>query len=415
MYQNALQYPIWMPPIRRDQITIERWMTTIRRILNSNQAFLLDESFELSVQHTDLPSGSCRKNVSKLLQRILDNKRCITQIRNTDCLCMARAIVVAQAHADGDKELYTKLYRTIKLQDQKTKELLLTANLPNREFNVQDIPRFEEVLPNYQFIVVSVDHGNSIVYCGAYCEKRIMLLHHDQHFDVLTSLPAYFEHHYYCYRCMKGYDQRQYHRCEFKCHQCLSATCKMNKQETIHCLDCNRDFYGQDCFDRHQAGSSTICANFFICRECKTFVSMVNRRMKTNYDTIHGEDNDQDHDIAKEIELDVDDQQHRCGEVLCATCSLFYMPEENHVCYMKPVEFTDKEKAKHHNDKLAYFDLETYQDESGEFKVNLAVIATKNEKFILPKTVILTATFHKNLAISFSVSVSVATHLWRTI
>ncbi|XP_055329984.1 uncharacterized protein LOC129582497 [Paramacrobiotus metropolitanus] len=379
-----------MPPIQRDQLSVERWMTTIRRILNSNQAFLLDESFELSVQHTDIPTGSCRKNVSKLLRQILDKKRCITQIRNTDCLCMARAIVVAKAHADGDKTMYTKLYRTKKLQTEKTKELLQAAELPDREFSVEDIPRFEIVLPNYQFIVVSVDHGNSIVYCGAYCEKRIMLLHHDHHFDVLTSLPAYFEQQYYCYRCMKGYNKRQNHRCEFKCHQCLSVTCPMDKLQNIHCPDCNRDFHGQECFYTHKSGSSPICAKFFICELCKSFVSMVNRRMKTNYDLPQNyplyDDGDKDSDNENDdIELDIDDQQHRCGEVFCPTCSLFFMPEDNHVCYMQPIELTDKEKAKHLNDKLAYFDLETFQDEAGDFKVNLAVIATKDEKFVLPE------------------------------
>ena len=44
----------------------------------------------------------------------------------------------------------------------------------------------------YQVLVVSADHGNTMVHCGPPAKQQLLLLAHDAHYDVITELNGYF-------------------------------------------------------------------------------------------------------------------------------------------------------------------------------------------------------------------------------
>ncbi|RMX55518.1 hypothetical protein pdam_00022899 [Pocillopora damicornis] len=100
---------------------------------------------------------------------------------NNDELCCARAIVVAKAIADEDPQLKLVKDSHCPLQKKLVQTLHEEARL------------FEIILNEYQFVVVSAEHGHAIVHKRPQSNKQIVLLMHDRHFDVLTKLPGFFD------------------------------------------------------------------------------------------------------------------------------------------------------------------------------------------------------------------------------
>ena len=138
--------PIFTPIINKDQLTVDRWMLAIEQVLNSQQEFRIDDSFEVMVEFVKTPTGGCIKDLPALLARKLLKKRCVVRIQNRDNLCMARALVVGKALADGQERLYAKLKRAdSKEQGEYAKSLHRVAKVPQRVCSIDDIAAFEKV------------------------------------------------------------------------------------------------------------------------------------------------------------------------------------------------------------------------------------------------------------------------------
>ena len=65
---------------------------------------------------------------------------------------------------------------------------------------------------------------NEIMYKGVENEKKIFLLFHNNHFDVIRSLPAFYG--YYCFQCMKSYETFVNHPCYMVCKKCKCKNCE---------------------------------------------------------------------------------------------------------------------------------------------------------------------------------------------
>ncbi|XP_055344851.1 uncharacterized protein LOC129592761 isoform X3 [Paramacrobiotus metropolitanus] len=362
---KSLNYPIWTPPIQRSQLTVRRWMAEVARVLNSYEEFSMDKHFEVLVQHTDIPRGSCVRDVPIILKKRLQRMKSVILITNADSICLARALVVGMAYADGDKQKCRRIRRGEKLQSKEAKALIKNAGLDEREYTIADVPFFQQALAEYQIIIVSVDHANSIVYSGPKQSKRIVLLHHDHHFDLLNSLPAFFQRNYWCYACNKGYNEKADHRCESICHSCLRNDCEADKGNVIECQDCHRKFFGSGCFTEHKVASTptqkqrkSICQSVFKCQQCFRVVSNRNRKGVS---------------------------QHQCGEVYCQTCKTHELPD-SHKCFIKPHKVTEEDLEEHRNASFLYFDLETYVSENRELVPNLAVVQDdEGHEWIFPE------------------------------
>ena len=82
----------------------------------------------------------------------------------------------------------------------------------------------------------------------------IYLLKNKNHFDVITSMTGFLCKSYYCHTCKKTYKRRNCHKCPAKCIACFKyfKDGKKCSGEIIECQDCNRSFFGEECFNEHK-------------------------------------------------------------------------------------------------------------------------------------------------------------------
>ena len=64
---------------------------------------------------------------------------------------------------------------------------------------LDEVKQFQIHLTDHQINIVSKEHQNSILYSGPEKEKKIYLFLHDSHYDVITSMPAFFARKQYCH------------------------------------------------------------------------------------------------------------------------------------------------------------------------------------------------------------------------
>lgn len=96
-----LDYPISLPFMRVAQLSADRLLSEIERVLQSYDEFVVDQSLEIEVIHVKLPSGKGNKKKCYVdLEKSLKEKKSFIKINNRDQLCCARAIVTAKARID---------------------------------------------------------------------------------------------------------------------------------------------------------------------------------------------------------------------------------------------------------------------------------------------------------------------------
>ena len=84
----------------------------------------------------------------------------------------------------------------------------------------------------------------------------INLLNLNDHFNPITKPSGFFETHYWCDLCNKCYADKQKHNCIPICVACKTLdteNCNFKRGKTVHCSDCNLDFYGEAYFANHKS------------------------------------------------------------------------------------------------------------------------------------------------------------------
>ena len=123
----------------------------------------MDETMELDLTHiTMLQPGTGKRNLpfgSANYTELLKQKKSIIVIKNQDQLCCARALVVAKAKVDDDPD-YDSIKRDLPFQKTRT------LTLPIGPCGLKEINVFQQALSEYQIIVVSAEHGHSVLYKG---------------------------------------------------------------------------------------------------------------------------------------------------------------------------------------------------------------------------------------------------------
>ncbi len=232
------------------------------------------------------------------------DKRCIIRIQNQDELCCARALVTAKARLDKH-EKWDTIRQGRPIQATLAADLHRDAGVPLGICGIPEIKQFQEYLIDYQINVVSKEYFGAIIYSGPEADKKLYIYSHDDHYDVITSMPAFLTKSYYCTQCQMGYDHKEKHKCNNTCLACRKIH-EEHDDAWIPCNICNRYFKGEDCFSLHQRttknGNST-CNTFYRCTDCG---HTINNKRKT--------------------------KQHVCGEILCKLCEGHFPP--GHKCYM---------------------------------------------------------------------------------
>ena len=134
-------------------------------------------------------------------------------MKNIDNLCaFLRCIVIGIAHNNylenpNLKNEYDLIIKRNKNKQTRETYILadaLSINI-NQKCSIVEIMKAEEYLKIYQILVISSDNDFDFVYVGPSKEKRIVLLHHADHYDYIKSLPAFFNKHKFCFVCLQPY------------------------------------------------------------------------------------------------------------------------------------------------------------------------------------------------------------------
>ena len=358
---EQLETPISIPFLSVEELTTERVFSQIERVIQSNQEFRLNDTVTIDINHVESPQGrgkSKSKRTTLNIREHLKAKKTIIRINNKDDFCLARALAVAIAKIENDPK-----YNQIKdsrghIQLDRALDLHQAANVPLGPCGIEEVKLFQNYLSNYQIIIVSGTHNNSIIYPPKppdTDEKPIISLYlHDNHFDVITKLPGFLNRSYFCNRCHKCYSNTTDHLCSAMCRSCRAFGCVL-EGEGIECNECNRLFKNQACYDRHKnepidGGGRTVCEAVRECEKCGK--AMGARKIK--------------------------DGGHICGKK-CRTCGLILNQEDNdYKCYIQQLE---QEEESSYN-QLLFFDFEATQ-EHGTHYPNLCVVHDEEKEVAL--------------------------------
>ena len=359
---DQLNTPISIPFMEVERLTTERVFSQIERVIQSNQEFRLNDTVTIDIIHVKTPQGSGKSRRKRTILNIrehLKDKKSIISINNTDDFCLARALAVAIARIENDpKSKYSQIRDSRQhLQLDRALALHQAANVPLGPCGMNEVKLFQNYLTNYQIIVVSGDHNNSIIYPpqppGTDEKSTINLYFHDKHFDVITTLPGFLNRSYFCHRCHKAYDHTADHLCPTMCRSCRAFGCVL-EGDGIVCNECDRLFKNQACYDHHKepinGGGRSVCEVIRKCEKCGKVMDV--RHMKGG--------------------------GHICGKK-CRTCGLILNQEDTeHLCYIQQLEQEEESSYNH----LLFFDFESTQ-EHGTHCPNLCVVHDEEREVAL--------------------------------
>ena len=316
----TLETPISFPYMLPAELTTELVLTTIAQISQSKKSVKFDENMTILTSIVNFPVGSGSNSLTKYVNR----KRSIIKIINDDKLCALRAILVGAALAEkkndptneDKKKYYIKMYRpNSKTQTKETKKLAKAIHVKQGPCGLDEIKKAEIYLENYQIYVFG-DEKNLFKYLYKGVEekaKKIFLLLRENHFDVLTSVPAFFSTRNFCVTCGKHYQSAFYqHPCNDVCKVCEQREC-LKDDSNIKCNWCKVKCRNRNCLSYHQIMK---CGLQQKCSTCGRFMY----------------------------------RNHVCGGRYCINCKINV--DKEHECFI----LTDAEKQKILNDKDNYKD-----------------------------------------------------------
>ena len=356
---EQLETPISLPFMEVERLTTERVYSELERVIQSNQEFRLNDTVTIDINHVESPQGSGRKRRTIFdIDDYLDEKASVVRIRNKDDLCLARALAVAKAKVDNDPKYKQISNSNRPVQRERAFDLHEAANVPLGPCGLNQVALFQQYLTDYQIVVISGDHNNSVIYppqSSVTDEKQHLTLYlHDNHFDVINSVPGFLNRSYFCFRCYKAYDHVTDHFCTNMCRSCRGFGCVM-ENDGIVCRECKRLFKSQQCYHRHKnepvnGGGRTVCQ---VIRECEKCGKAMHIRKLTG-------------------------TGHICGRK-CRTCGVVLTQEDtDHKCYIQPLEQEEDSSYDH----LLFFDFEATQ-EHGIHCPNLCVVHDEEREVAL--------------------------------
>ena len=357
---DQLQTPISIPFLPLEKLTTEKVLSHVEKVVQSNEDFRLNDTVTIDIIHVKTPQGSGKSRVKRDIVNIreyLKKKESVIIINNKDDFCLARALAVGIAKIEKDPRYKQIRDSRCYIQLDRALDLHQAANVPLRPCGLNEVNLFQQHLTNYQIIVVSGDHNNTIIYPPKPPDTdekpTISLYYHNNHFDTITSLPGFLNRRYFCHRCHKFYDSTTDHMCPDMCRSCRQFGCVL-QGDGIVCNECDRLFKNQLCYDHHKepinGGGRSVCEVIRKCPKC-------GRAM----------------DVRK-----IKDGGHICGKK-CPTCGVILESgDTDHLCYIQQQEYEEERSYNH----LLFFDFEATQ-EHGIHHPNLCVVYDEEKEVAL--------------------------------
>ena len=358
---QQLQTSISIPFLPLEKLTAEKVLSHVEKVVQLNEEFRLNDTVTIDIIHVEMPQGSGKSRVKRDIVNIreyLKKKGSVIPINNKDDFCLAGALAVSIARIEKDSK-YDQIRNSKRhIQLERALDLHQTANVPLRPCGLNEVKLFQQHLTNYQIIVVSGDHNNSIIYppqppANPDPEKSIYLYFHANHFDVITSLPGFLNRSHFCHRCHKPYDHTTDHICSDMCRTCRGFGCEYEGNGIV-CNECDRLFKNQACYDHHKepidGGGKSVCEVIRKCPNCGKAMDV--RKIKNG--------------------------GHSC-EKKCPTCGVTLESKDtDHLCYIQQQE-QEEERSYNH---LLFFDFEATQ-EHGDHRPNLCVVYEEKKEVAL--------------------------------
>ncbi len=335
---SYLWAPISTPFVLVGGMSTNLIMDAIAHVLQSAENFRLDDGVDVDFVHLPLPvpasgaGGNGRLGTIKRpkvpLPQYIKERRSAIPIQNNDQLCVARSLCVAKKHADG-AVLGTYIRQGNREQTSDANELHQICEVPEGACSLEEIQKFAEhpYFASYSISVFTVVPAFVRIYSSASAEsdKKIFLLMHGGHCDVLTSVTGFSGFKYYCHLCGEIYGH-QPHACTASCQMCKHPKCP-NRETTApwsdrNCQSCRRIFRTDACQENHN--KEEVCKNERWCEKCQR------RFPRKKFDPETGE-------------------HPNCGLRFCPVCQKHVTPDNHPFCYLQPYE--QKEKKQKHKKK----------------------------------------------------------------
>ena len=345
-----LEKAIIVTPREVKDLNVQDILDYIDDVVNSAGEIPADEALDINIAVIKKIVGGARKYIYCTHDFV--KKRSIIRIKNKDNAYLPRAIVVALAHLnmkknDGDN-YYTKRYDTVRdsrkgLQGKLAHQLRTSVGIGNRVGTLDDIKAYEDYL-KVSINVISLSCNKKILKGSDKYDHKIYLIHSQVnvddevgHFDTVTKVNGVLRTQYFCDVCLKGFHNRDKHKCKVWCNVCGRGNCEI--KEVQQCSDCNRVCRSKECFIAHKRkikngkGANkgknipSLCEQNWQCPQCGITLK-TDKRTST---------------------------EHECGESLCNICQQYY-DGDYHQCYLRSIEPEDK------NDKFIFYDFECQQD-----------------------------------------------------
>ena len=234
--------------------------------------------------------GPASNNPGRLPFTMMHKKKdCMIKITNSDESCYARAIATMKEYVDGDpQKQYDNLGRGRPIQARLGKQPHRNANVSEGPCGYEELEKFQAFLGPQGYKIIVVDYVSYAIFFRGEVDnysKVIYLIKHGNHFNGLRSMIVFLNRSYFCPDCCKGYNTE-----DASHHSCMGCTCsscqrkrshknqsgcpdfKPGNQRSIHCQDCQREFYGPDCFKAHKEPKDkkkvSLCEKYKKCLVC---------------------------------------------------------------------------------------------------------------------------------------------------
>ena len=346
---------------RQNGLRAQTLLDNLSKMLNSNEQFEMDDSFNLSVVHVRPPprgTGKKRQYVPghQWNVRLKQMKKSVIEMpRDAAGWCAARAIVTARGlslagqDANACKQ-WIDPRQCVHRRQQSAEALAQEVGLGPGAWGPDELTRvvMAPSLIDYKLVVVDASRAYSLVAYG-HGDRLLALLYDDHRYDTLTSIKGFLGPFYLCLVCLRGYDHQGQHRCPRNkgehCSSCLQTDCDEHKaayrayrSPDVLCPQCQRHFNGTACLERHRTRTidgrpqdqdhRPVCQTRRKCPQCRAYL----RGSKAIKD-------------------------HRCGHAQCHACQQ-YLDIESHQCFIQVRTLDDYEDDDVQPPVHVFFDIE---------------------------------------------------------
>jgi hypothetical protein len=259
--------------LTRNELSADVVLSRINKVSQLKRDLTLADSLTIYVStlHDAIGSGVSR------LEQLINDKKSIIQIRNADHSCFQRAFIIGKAHADyleikkkydNRFENITQLqveqaynvYKNYRIQkysslDVEVHQLSEIFQIENRPCGIEDIRNIQQHYPEYQMCVMEAGYFQWIFIGEQESEKKIYILYRDnndmKHFELITSMPAFFNKKFFCKKCMIPYQNNEKHPCNHYCRMFRDRSCQPDFENSVKCNQCELTCRNKKCYTTH--------------------------------------------------------------------------------------------------------------------------------------------------------------------